>query len=389
MILEGEFLTDERVRKEALTLINRNINVKIACFVTNLDSEKGVFNGVEIYRIKIPRLIYKTGPVSVGIPVYSYYCYRHLKRILRNEQVDILHLHDLPLLRLAIYLSRNYNKKLVVDLHENRPEIMKLYRYVNKFPGKIVISIRRWSRYQKKYLNKIDNLILVTPEAESYYREMKYVNEKCKVAVIPNYPSLKYLNSISIKKEIIEKYQDKFSVIYLGDTSLRRGTMDLLKAAESLKELSNIKFIILGTSREHDILKQFVYKNKLDNVELLGYINFELALRYIAASSIGVSPLKRNIHHDTTYAAKIFNYMYFSKPVIVSNCTAQSNIVNKYKLGLTFKADDYKELAEKILQLKDDSNKYQEFSRNAKKYVTETLNWEKIEPNLISVYDFK
>ena len=52
------------------------------------------------------------------------------------------------------------------------------------------------------------------------------------------------------------------------------------------------------------------------------------------ASAVCISPLLRNLHHDTTYANKIFQYMALAKPLLVSDATAQKNIILEAGLRL-------------------------------------------------------
>ncbi|MBE9491613.1 MAG: glycosyltransferase, partial [Bacteroidetes bacterium] len=112
-------------------------------------------------------------------------------------------------------------------------------------------------------------------------------------------------------------------------------------------------FVIIGESREQAYLQQLVAENNLTNVELTGYIPFEKAASYIMASKIGLCPFLRNLHHDTTYSNKMFQYMAYGKAVIASDCSAQANIVRKEECGLIFEAGNAADLAKQILKLND------------------------------------
>ena len=65
-----------------------------------------------------------------------------------------------------------------------------------------------------------------------------------------------------------------------------------------------------------------------------GWQDESLFPSYISSGSIGISPLHRNIHHDTTYANKLFQYMSFGKPLLVSDATAQKNLIERTNSGL-------------------------------------------------------
>ena len=105
------------------------------------------------------------------------------------------------------------------------------------------------------------------------------------------------------------------------------------------------------------------------------------------ASDIGVSPLHKNIHHDTTYANKIFQYLSFGKPIVVSDCKAQEKIVEMYQCGLVFKDRNVIDFSEKILKLHGDKKLYNDSSFNAKKAIKEKLHWGIVSKDLNTLYE--
>ncbi|MBT4332413.1 MAG: glycosyltransferase family 4 protein, partial [Candidatus Cloacimonetes bacterium] len=297
---------------------------------------------------------------------------------------DAIHLHDLPLAKVAKEFSIKYKIPFVLDLHENRPEIMKLYDHVRTFPGNIIISIKRWNEYQKRYTKLADKLILITNEAKIDYLS-KYDLNSQKIAVIPNFVDLEDINSISFDTEILNKYKERFVVVYFGDTGLRRGTATIIQAANLLKEHKDIHFLIIGRSREDENLKRMINELDLTSIELKGWTPIIKAVSYIKASKIGLCPFLRNIHHDTTYANKMFQYMVYGKPIIVSDCTSQKNLIEKEECGSVFEAGNAEDLAKKILILKQNP-RYKELSDNSFKAVINKYNWKNAVKQLITLY---
>ena len=66
--------------------------------------------------------------------------------------------------------------------------------------------------------------------------------------------------------------------------------------------------------------------------------------------------------------------MYFGKPIIASNCTAQKNLLTEEKAGLIFESGNAMELSQKILQLENNKSLYTELSNNAKNIVKTKFN---------------
>jgi glycosyltransferase involved in cell wall biosynthesis len=382
MVLENSFPPDERVENEIDILLKYGFQITLVCRSKDGNNGREVKGNLEIIRIPLPRFIYKSGAVALEFPFYFNFWRKHLSAILSDSSFDAIHLHDLPLVRVCSALAKKRGLPLICDYHENRPEIMRMYHHVNSFPGRCLISVNRWLKYQEKETPKDGHLILVTDEAREYYVN-NYGFDAGKITVLPNYIVLerfgKMIPAVQQKND-----ESVFTVAYFGDTGLRRGTLTILQAAEKLKE-KNVRFIIIGTSREQSVIEREAQNRKLDNVKFLGWKQPSEAMKLISMADIGICPFLRNIHHDTTYANKMFQYMALGKPVIVSDCTAQAAFVTKEKCGLVFEAGDAEQLCEKIIQLKDKSE-YSILSRNALACVTEKYNWENYGKKLVEIY---
>ena len=100
------------------------------------------------------------------------------------------------------------------------------------------------------------------------------------------------------------------------------------------------------------IRKKRVLQLKINEfVDFLGWKNSSFFSSYIKNSDICISPLYRNQHHDTTYPNKIFQYMSFGKPVLVSNATAQREIIERANAGLVHKEKNENDFSKKVLEL--------------------------------------
>ena len=53
-----------------------------------------------------------------------------------------------------------------MDLHENRPEIMKYYKHVNSFLGKILINQKKWKKAEENFVKRSKKVIVVTKHAK-------------------------------------------------------------------------------------------------------------------------------------------------------------------------------------------------------------------------------
>ena len=78
--------------------------------------------------------------------------------------------------------------------------------------------------------------------------------------------------------------------------------------------------------------------------------------------------------------------MSFAKPVLVSNATAQKNLIEKTNSGLVHVEKDAKDFASKVLTLYRDENLRKKLGENGKRFVEEEFHWEITSKKLINLY---
>lgn len=389
MILDTSFPPDPRVENEAISLIKNGHKVHLFCVdYTYKKKKKENINGIQVYRVQLPKLLYSFSALAYTVPIYHIFLSVSIFLFIRRCQVERLHIHDIQIARSVFWVNKIFRAPITLDLHENRPEIMKYYFHVKRRLGKVLIKPRVWKKFEFRYIKKADNVITVTKEAANYYIENTSESSK-KFCVVPNTVRKSFYLDYHIYDDIISKYKDSFTLLYLGDTGLRRGLNTVLESLKFLIPLiPNIKVVIVGKSKEDGVLKDYVIKNNYQRyVSFTGWQDFNLFQSYILASRIGICPIHKNLHHNTTYANKIFQYMALGKPIVVSDCTSQKNLVEKYRCGLVFSDRNSKDFADKIMTIYKDKDYYKELSKNASSSVENNLNWETTSESLTNIYN--
>lgn len=388
MILDGTFPPDPRVENEARVLIDSGFEVHLCNIAFSLGSpSREVVNGIKVSRIDAGYIIRKFSALAYTVPIYHLLLIKKIKRFIREENIDILHIHDIQISRAVFWANRKFGLPVVQDLHENRPEIMKFYRHVRKLSGKLLIYPSRWKKMEGKIIGKSDNVITVTESAKQQYASTLKIPDN-KFVVVPNTVRKSFYTKYELENEITDKYNDTFALLYLGETGFRRGIMTVLKSVHLLKgTIPELKIIIVGKSRDDVMYKRYVAREAIgEYVDFEGWQPPSKFQSYIRASKIGLSPLHKNLHHETTYANKLFMYMSLGLPIVVSNCEAQARIVEEYKCGSVFKDRDVKDFANKILNLYKQHEEYEELSNNARQAIANHLSWEIQSVALIKLY---
>jgi glycosyltransferase involved in cell wall biosynthesis len=251
-----------------------------------------------------------------------------------------------------------------------------------------LISPKKWKQKEEEFIDKADKIITVSQEFIDEVVERTKISTD-KIVLVPNTVHQSFYKDATIEESIVKKYKDDFVILYLGDTGLRRGLQTAIESVSVLKnKIPNIKLIIVGKNTTDTVLKAKVKELQLEEfVDLEGWKAVALFPSYIVASSVCISPLHRNIQHDVAYANKLFQYMSFAKPVLVSDAIAQKNLIERTLTGLVHEERNADDFTEKIMRLYEDESLQKELGENGKRFIEEEFCWEKTSKKLIQLYD--
>ncbi|WP_239176078.1 MULTISPECIES: glycosyltransferase family 4 protein [unclassified Tenacibaculum] len=384
MILDKIFPPDPRVENEAIELINNGHEVFLFCLTyTNQKKEEEV-NQITIKRYKSNKLEYKLSALAYTIPLYSILMEKKINHFLKETRIEAIHIHDMVIAEAVFKANKKLGLPIVLDLHENRPEIMKFYPHLKRFPSNVLISPKKWKEKEESFIKKANRVIVVTKDAKEEIVERTKIDSNT-ISVVPN-----TVRSSFYEKSLVEvsenKKKDNFVLLYIGDTGERRGLKTVVRSLPKLaKAIKNIKLVIVGKVTNE--LKLEVDKLKITNyVNFQGWQNESTFVKYIQESDVCLSPLHRNIHHDTTYANKLFQYMSLGKPLIVSNATAQKKLVEEYNTGLVHKEKDVEDFENKVLELYNNPLLREQLGKNGRGFVQNEFTWDKTSKELINLY---
>lgn len=388
MILDETFPPDPRVENEAVTLVKAGHEVYLFCLTYGGQKEEETIHGINVRRYKSNKITYKLSALSYDLPLYKNIMQPKIEHFIEHNKIEVLHVHDIRIAEAVFLANRKLNLKIVLDLHDNIPENMKHYPHLNKFPGKYIISPKKWKKKEEEFLLKSEKIITVSPHFVDEIVERTQLPKE-NVVLVPNTVRQSFYKEATIQESIQEKYKKNFVILYVGDTNIRRGLLTAIQSIPKLiKEIKNLKLVIVGKNTTDYILKK-----EVQDLGVGAYVDFEgwqdltLFPSYITASDVCISPLYRSIQHDVAYANKVFQYMSFAKPVLVSNAIAQKEIVEKSNAGLVHKEKDANDFAAKVLDLYHDASKSKTLGENGKRFIEEEFSWEITSKALITLYE--
>ncbi len=387
MILDKEFPTDPRVEREATTLSEAGHEVILFNVSFGSNRDLGIFDysNFKVYHVNVPKFVFKWSALIFKVPVYNYFILAKIRQFIDEVKPDILHVHDMVISWPTLKLAKELNLKTVVDLHENRPVIMREYGGFKNPIKRWLIGLKKWDFFQNEIIKQADEVIVVTELAKKAI-SVDIKNPEA-IHVVPNTLNPEDVLNSPLDQQITDRFKGKFNLFYFGDTGLRRGTDLIIYSLPRLvKIIPNIHLIMVGNSSEDVKLRKLAKKLKVASyISFEGYQGIQKFRSYGAAADVCLSPLTRNKHHDTTYANKLFQYMAIEKAQVVSNCTAQKDLMEKSGAGLVFNARSTKEFIDCVERLFLYPSLAKELGQNGRAYL-EKYNWKNQSENLLEIY---
>lgn len=388
MILDQKFPPDIRVENEATSLVKNGYEVFIFCYTYSREADKSRYRNVELRRTHVSRYWIKKmrGLINI-VPLYEIFLKNKIIKFIKENNIDVLHVHDLYLLGVCLKVKDKLKIPIVSDLHENYVEGLRHYGFANKFPGKHLISIEKWERAERNWLQRVDKIIVVVEEAAK--RLLGTGIDQHKIFAVPNYLNYNDFDKNGIQKQIVNKFQEHFIVSYIGAFDHHRGINILIKAfAEFIENDIRARLLLVGQGKIFGELKKLAESlNIAPYVIFTSYQPADTIVSYIEASHVGVIPHLRTGHTNATLPHKLFQYMYKAKTVIVSDCDPLKRIVDGAGCGKVYDNQNPSSLAAALLWCYQNQKELIQLGRKGRTSVLRKYNWPKAEKKLLSLYE--
>lgn len=310
-----------------------------------------------------------------------------------NDKPDIIIASSVhPLTWVSGYrLSRKYNSKFIVEVRDLWP--LSFYEDFSQTKRKLFFPF--FEHLEKKYYKLADAIITTAPYADEYINE-KYRVNKDKIFHIPHGIDIeKFDNNVSnpleenINEEIVKALEKNFSVTYTGALSQSEGLATLVESAKYLKDLVDLKIIIIGSGPELEKLENIVNKQKLSNVIFYESQPRDAIPLYLEKSDLLFTGLiDRKAFEYGISKNKFYDYMSASKPIIFAS-NVRGSLIDMSKSGVTISPGDPKLLAKTIRKIYKEYNyRDNEFGNNAREYVEKNHTLDTIADKFIEVFNY-
>lgn len=237
-------------------------------------------------------------------------------------------------------------------------------------------------------LYRIENFLLGQATAVSSITDAmcRRAVEKCRtietIIKFPNWSNIKAIcpgPSQNSFRESLEIGSDRIIVMYAGAMGDKQGLELIIQAAERLKHVTVLQFVLVGAGANKARLEAAAKEADLQNIRFLPVQPLEILNEMLAASDIQLIVQKREAA-DLVMPSKLTNILAAGRPAIATapSGTALADVLVDNQAGLAVEPDDLDAFVSAIESLAQNSDARSKFGANARLYAERMLDQDAI-----------
>lgn len=289
---------------------------------------------------------------------------------------DIIHVHDLPMLKTGYAVKKNEKCPMIYDMHEFYPE-------QRVFQPKIKRKLRR---IEKKYIKEANGRISVNPKLASLisetYRNVPIVVIQNATVIPENFPverQYRLHNELGLSHENI-------ILLYQGWMSPDRNLQNLVAGMANVKN-KRIKLVLMGYGDFVEDLKQIARDAGVeDRVYFVPSKSQEELLYYTASADVGLIPYPFSLDPNTRFASpnKLYEFIAVGLPILCNKLPFVEEVVVNNGFGVSYELDSAESFGQAI-----NSFPFEELDkfRDSLKVRKNIFLWDSEASKLIDMYD--
>lgn len=302
-----------------------------------------------------------------------------IKASKKQKKVDIVFATSTPLTvgYIALRLKKIKGWRYVFEVRDLWPEFpIQIGAIKNKF------AIKFLRKFEKKIYDQSEYVIALSPGMQEGVIAAGTPEEK--TSMIPNMskPDKFFPHAKNLK--IADQFGvdiHKFNVVHFGSMGCANGLQYIIEAAKCLKDKGNdsIRFVFMGSGATEPVLKKLSKEYGLTNVQFLGRHKMAVLSEVVNCCDASITSFKNLPILRTNSPNKLFDSLSAGKPIIVNSAGWTKDLVEKENCGFYVDPENPKELAEKLIEIKDNKELLAEWGQNSRR-----LSLEVFDKNILS-----
>ena len=278
--------------------------------------------GVNVLRVPTLKL-FGSGLIQKGLAnvLMPYQFKKAIKKSRIDLDFDLIMIPTPPITMISVarWLRKKSGANLYLILRDIFPQngvdlgIMSnsglLYKYFRKL--------------EKKLYRQSDSIGCMSPENINYVKKHNEYIDKSKLHLLPNWeqvksPDVKVL-AVDQERELRKRYGilDKVVAVFAGNIGLPQQLENIDELAESVQQLDDLVFLIIGWGTEKEKIKTLAKTKKLENIVFKDGINRNELGKILKISDIGLISLNKNFTIPN-YPSKVNSYYRYKLPVLAA-----------------------------------------------------------------------
>jgi colanic acid biosynthesis glycosyl transferase WcaI len=174
-----------------------------------------------------------------------------------------------------------------------------------------------------------------------------------KIHVIPNWADEEVYRPVARDETRAREHglRDRFNIMFAGVMGAAQALDTVLDAAESLRDVPAVQFVLIGDGIDVERLKQQVAARDLTNVRFIGRQPAERMPHFFAWADALLVHLKRDPLFEITIPSKTIAYLACGRPILCGVAGDAADVVRDAQAGLIVPPQDAGALAQAVRDL--------------------------------------
>lgn len=395
MATADHLMIDRRILQEAKSLVDKGHEVTLLAGFECPKRESYLVDGIRIERFvydwgdsRLSALTARLGLAPGGrIYALAWRLFRFLANRLASlnsfeqfvfdrlleYQVDVLHIHDYPMLAPAVELARIRKVPLVYDAHE-------LYYAQVQLPTRVQ---RRYRRREARLIRHADVVMTVNPYIAGLMAERYRIREPL---VLMNAAPLRPIDTSKPLRKRFDFADNTRIVLYQGWISDNRGIERVVEAAGFFAP--GVVLVIIGYGDYEEQLKKLVVTKRLsDRVFFYGGVPSDELHPLTCDADLGVIPY-HGVDENNYFCSpnKLFEFAVAALPYVCNDLPFLRDMATRYGNGRLADLASPAAIAEAVNFIFTNESEFASMRAGARA-AREALNWNVEERKLLEYYE--